>query len=211
MDERTPGAALGAIVLAAGQSSRMGAQKLLLPLGGRPLVVYAVAAACASPADPVLVVLGREAERVAEALPPGRQVTVLNPNYTSGMASSLRIGLDALPAATSGALILLGDQPLVTQAIVAALLDEARRSPSAIVVAAYAGKRGHPVYFPRHLFPELQAVVGDEGGRSVLAAHSKLVLTLDFGDLAANRDVDGPAEYQELLANWSAYYRPPPS
>src|SRR5262245_45144211 len=126
MDASRPVAASGAIVLAAGTSSRMGAQKLLLPLGGRPLVAYSVAAACASPGDPVLVVLGREAERVAEALPPGRHVTVTNPNYASGMASSLRTGLDALPEAVAGALILLGDQPLVTRAIVAALLDEAR-------------------------------------------------------------------------------------
>src|SRR5262245_20426761 len=154
MDAEPATAAIAAIVLAAGQSSRMGAQKLLLPLGGWPLVAYAVAAACASAADPVLVVLGREAEQVAQALPVGRFMLATNPDYASGMASSLRVGLDTLPEAVLGALILLGDQPLVTPSIVAALLDEARRSPNAIVAAAYAGKRGHPVYFPRQLFPE---------------------------------------------------------
>src|SRR5262249_14959880 len=189
VSDRAPVVGIAAIILAAGQSSRMGAQKLLLPLGGRPLVAYAVAVACGSAADPVLVVLGREAEQVAEVLPLGRHMTVTNPDYASGMASSLRVGLAALPEAAAGALILLRDQPLVTPSIVAALLDEARRLPTAIVAATYAGRRGHPVYFPRRLFPELHAVLGDEGGRYVLAAHPDLVRTVDFGDLSANRDV----------------------
>src|SRR5262249_85172 len=210
MNEETPVATIAAIVLAAGQSSRMGAQKLLLPLGWRPLLAYAVAAASASAADPVLVVLGPEAERVAEALPAGRHLTTTNPDYASGMATSLRVGLAALPEAAAGALILLGDQPLITESIVTALLDEARRAPEAIVVATYAGTRGHPVYFPRHLLPELRAISGDEGGRPLLVAHPDLVRTLDFGNLPANRDVDRPEEYEELLANWSAYYRSPP-
>src|SRR5262249_53110312 len=113
MSDRAPVVGIAAIILAAGQSSRMGAQKLLLSLGGRPLVAYAVAVACGSAADPVLVVLGREAEQVAEVLPLGRHMTVTNPDYASGMASSLRVGLAPLPEATTRALVLLGHPPLL--------------------------------------------------------------------------------------------------
>src|SRR5260370_11530864 len=98
---------IAAIVLAAGRSTRMGAHKLLLPLGGRPLVSYAVAAACASHAAPVVVVLGHDADAVQATLPPRRQRSVVNGAFASGMASSLRTGIAALPPSATGALVLL--------------------------------------------------------------------------------------------------------
>jgi CTP:molybdopterin cytidylyltransferase MocA len=155
-------------------------------------------------------VLGRGATEVAAALPAGRQQIIVNPDFATGMASSLRAGLEALPAAAAGALILLGDQPLVTPEIVARLLAEVRRSPTAIVAAAYAGKRGHPVYFPQDLFPDLRAVSGDEGGRSVVAAQRDRLRIVDFGELPADHDVDRPEDYAELVANWSRYRPQPP-
>src|SRR5260221_14145702 len=93
---------IAAIVLAAGRSTRMGAHKLLLPLGGRPLVSYAVAAACASRAAPVVVVLGHDAEAVRVALLPHRQRYVINDAFASAMASPLRAGTPAPPPAATG-------------------------------------------------------------------------------------------------------------
>src|SRR5581483_6688072 len=151
-------APLAAIVLAAGRSTRMDAHKLLLPLGNRPLVAHAVAAACASGAEPVIVVLGHDAGRVAAALPAGRQQVVINPSYQEGMATSLRAGLLALPAEPAGALILLGDQPFVTLDLIEQVLAAARETPERIVAASYEGQRGNPVYFPRAYFAELRAV-----------------------------------------------------
>jgi molybdenum cofactor cytidylyltransferase len=182
---------IAAVVLAAGRSTRMGAHKLLLPLGGRPLVSYAVAAACASRAAPVVVVLGHDAEAVRVALPPHRQRYVINDAFASGMASSLRAGIAALPPSATGALVLLDE-----------VLAGAATHPEQIVAATYAGVRSHPVYFPRALFMELAAVAGDEGGRSVLARHADLVRLLPLEPAAAALDVDRPGDYERVVAAW---------
>jgi molybdenum cofactor cytidylyltransferase len=191
---------VAAIILAAGRSSRMGSHKLLLPLNGRPIVSWVVAAALASRADPVIVVLGHEVKRVRAALPDGRLIAVLNPLYAEGMSTSLRAGLTALPAHTSGALILLGDQPLVTPAIINAMIEESVSAPDAIIVASYQGRRGNPVLFPRQYFAELEAITGDEGGRSVLARYSKHTRLVEIDDALVGLDVDTPAEYQALVS-----------
>lgn len=193
---------IAAVVLAAGRSTRMGAHKLLLPLGGRPLVNYAVGAACASRAAPVVVVLGHDAEAVRAALPPQRQRYMLNDAFASGMASSLRAGIAALPPSATGVLVLLADQPLVTAALVDEVLAAAAAHPKQIVAATYAGVRSHPVYFPRALFTELAAVAGDEGGRSVLARHADLVRLLPLEPAAAALDVDRPGDYERVVAAW---------
>ncbi len=199
---------IAAIVLAAGRSSRMGRHKLLLPLGGRPLVSYAVEAASASVADPVLIVLGYQATEVAEALPPSRCRTCINPNFASGMASSLRLGIETLSSlgdGTSpiiGVAVLLGDQPLVSTDLINRLLDAARSDPDAIIAAAYQGHRGTPVYFPQHLWSELLQIGGDEGGRSVIARHQDLLRLEPFTDPAAGLDVDRMEDYLQLKAIW---------
>ena len=198
----SPDTSSAAVVLAAGRSTRMGVHKLLLPLGGRPLVSYAVAAACASRAQPVVVVLGHDAAAVRAALPPDRQRYVVNDAFASGMASSLRAGIAALPPSAAGAIVLLADQPLVTPALVATVLAEAAAHREQIVAATYAGVRSHPVYFPRALFAELAAVVGDEGGRSVLARHADRLRQLPLGPAEAALDVDRPGDYERVVAAW---------
>lgn len=197
----TPSVAV--VALAAGRSSRMGRHKLLLPLGGMVLVAHAVAAASASLADPVLVVVGHEAERVRAALPPGRHLVVANPDYAQGMASSLRAGITALPEEVAGALVVLGDQPLITAELLNRLIAAARENPQGIVAAAYHGRRGHPVYFPRCYFPEMQMIRGDEGGRSVLARHREALVVVECGDLTPDLDADTPEEYQRLQEEWA--------
>lgn len=195
----------GAIVLAAGSSSRMGAHKLLLPLGGRPLVAYAVAAACASQAEPVVVVLGRRAEEVRAALPAGRYVTVVNPYFAAGMASSLRTGLRALRTAVgdsevAGMLIALADQPLAGADLFDSLLRTAAEVPDAIVAPSYDGRRGNPVVFPAAVFDELERVEGDEGGRGVIARHTDRLTLVEWPDLRAALDVDRPGDYERVVS-----------
>lgn len=201
-------APVAAIVLAAGRSSRMGRHKLILPLGGRPLVAHVVAAACSSRAEPILVVVGHEAERVREAVlgacPPERARFVVSPDYASGMASSLRAGLIAVPPACAGALVLLGDQPLVGPAVLDRLVAAAQEHPQQIVAASYGGQRGNPVYFPREDFAELEAITGDEGGRAVVARHRDRVMLVECGDLAAALDVDDLADYARIQEIWAA-------
>ncbi|MGO8946283.1 MAG: NTP transferase domain-containing protein [Ktedonobacterales bacterium] len=202
---------IAAIVLAAGRSTRMGRHKLLLPLGGRPLVSYAVEAASASSADPVIVVVGYQAAEIQAALPAGRYRIRINHDYSRGMAGSLVQGiaaLAALPAGSrplAGAIILLADQPLVSTRLINRLLESAYAAPSAILATTYAGQRSTPVYFPSLLWGELLQITGDEGGRSVIAKHPDLVRTLDIAEPEPGLDVDRAEEYDELVTNWARY------
>ena len=144
---------VAAIILAAGRSSRMGSHKLLLPFRGRPIVNWVLAAACASQADPVIVIIGHEAEKIDAALRAERWfLAIHNPWYVEGMSTSLRIGLAATPKDVDGAMILLGDQPLVTPEIINTMIAESTNTPDAIIAASYQGQRGNPVLFPRQYF-----------------------------------------------------------
>src|SRR5215831_18057120 len=110
---------VAAIILAAGRSSRMGTHKLLLPYKGRPIVNWVLAAACASQVDSIIVIIGHDAQQVDAALQAERWFLVIqNPWYVDGMSTSLRIGLAATPSDVDGALILLGDQPLITPELI---------------------------------------------------------------------------------------------
>jgi molybdenum cofactor cytidylyltransferase len=189
---------IAAIVLAAGKSSRMGANKLLLPLDGYPLVWHAISSACASSADLVLVVLGNEAERVAAALPPGRYQRVDNPRFADGLSTSLQVGLDALPGNTDGALILLADMPFTSSATVEALLAAAREAPERIAAMNQGGRPTPPVYWPRALFGELHTIHGDEGGRSLLIRSPEAVHLVAMAQPDEALDVDAPEDYQRI-------------
>jgi molybdenum cofactor cytidylyltransferase len=195
---------IAAIVLAAGKSSRMGAHKLLLPLGGQALVAHVVLAASASSASSVLVVLGHQADQVAAALPESRATTVVNPDYAEGMATSVRAGIVALPTEATAALILLGDQPLFTTAMIERMLTTSANAQENIIAASYAGRRGNPVLFPRSLFGEVSAVHGDEGARAVVARHANRLVLVEFGDERAALDADAPDDYQRIVAAWEA-------
>jgi molybdenum cofactor cytidylyltransferase len=202
---------LAAIVLAAGQSTRMGEHKLLLPLGGRSLIQYAVGAACASVLDPVIVVVGHDADAVARALPVDRYHLIRNPNYAGGMSTSLRAGIAAVPELAGpnllGAFVLLADQPLVSATWLNHLAREAASFPDHIIAASYAGRRGQPIYFPTALFPDLERVQGDEGGRTIVERHADRLRTVASERAEVALDVDDPADYARLAADWARLYR----
>lgn len=190
--------AIAAIVLAAGTSSRMGANKLLLPLDGHPLVWYAVNTACASSADAVLVVLGNQADAVAAALPEGRYRRVDNPRFAEGLSTSLQAGLDALPPDMNGALMLLADMPRTALATLEAVLAAARETPDRIVAANHGDRPAPPVYWPRASFAELRAIRGDEGGRSLLMRSVETVRLVAMARADETLDVDAPEDYQRI-------------
>ncbi|HEX6543937.1 MAG TPA: nucleotidyltransferase family protein [Ktedonobacterales bacterium] len=192
------GAKIAIIVLAAGSSSRMGTNKLLLPLAGHPLAWHAVRVASESSADAVLVVLGNEADRVGAALPEGRYQPVRNPRYAEGLSTSLQAGLDALPAEIDGALILLADMPFTSQATLEALLAIARESPQQIVATNQRGRPAPPVYWPRAWFAALHAIHGDEGGRSLLMRSPESVRLVELIQPNEALDVDAPEDYQRI-------------
>lgn len=189
---------IGAIVLAAGSSRRMGGDnKLLATVGGKPLVRLAAEAALGSRATPVIVVTGHEAERVKAALAGLDVRFVDNPEYAKGMSTSVRAGIAALPLAADGAVVLLGDMPEVTAATVDALI--AAFAPGRIVVATSGGRRGNPVLWSRQHFAALAAVEGDTGGRGIIEANTDAIRAVEVGPAAAF-DIDTPDDMAAAVA-----------
>jgi molybdenum cofactor cytidylyltransferase len=189
------------LILAAGASARMGRPKQLLDWGGRALVRVAAEVALAARLDPVLAVVGGAREDVEAALAGLPLRFVVNADYAAGQSTSLRAGVSALGPELDGAVVLLGDQPLITAAIVERLVAEWRASGAPIVAPVYAGQRGNPVVFARAVFSELLAIQGDQGARAVLAADPSRVHLVPFEDARPLSDIDTPADYQRLLGN----------
>jgi molybdenum cofactor cytidylyltransferase len=188
-----PDAKVAAVILAGGQSRRMGGpNKLLAQFGGQSLIRRIAESALASKAGPVIVVTGDRAKSISDALS-GLDVRFAhNPDFADGLATSLKTGLSAVPESASGALVLLADMPGVTAAIIDRLIDafHGRPSPS-IVLPTFAGKRGNPVLWARAFFPELMTVTGDTGARHLLSLHEDAVERVEIG-AAAGLDVDTP-------------------
>ncbi len=207
-----------AIILAAGTSSRMssGRHKLLLPLHGRPVLAHVIDATIASQARPILIVLGHQIDQVRLQIKPYTthpDITLVeNADYLQGMSTSLRIGVQTLLSygyrkySTSfqvdSALIMLGDQPMVTSQVIDSLIRAYRTTDNSIVAPLYNGKRGSPVLFNNRLFPELIEVTGDEGGRTVLERHRQEVELVEMGDAMTNYDVDTWEAYQQVVEAW---------
>ena len=187
-------ARIAALVLAAGRSTRFGpSNKLLADLGGVPVIRRTVMAALASAARPVLVVTGHMADEVKRALH-GLDVTfVESPNYKDGIAQSLKAGLAALPPASDGVLVALGDMPDVTGADIDRLISGfAPKEGRSIVVPVHGGKRGNPVLFAAHLVSEMRDVEGDTGAKQVIGRHADDVVEVDLGSPRIFIDVDTP-------------------
>jgi len=190
-----------AIILAAGLSRRLGRPKLLLPFDGRSLIrrtLEQIIAAGGGQWHEVVVVLGHEAARVEQELERLPVRTLFNPRYAEGMSTSLIAGLEAVAPQAEGAMIFLGDQPLVSAEVIRSMLSIFRGSNRPIVSPLYGGAGGNPVLFSRSLFPELMAVEGDKGGREVVMRDPQRVVTVAFSSAFAPRDVDTWDEYETL-------------
>jgi len=184
---------VAAVVLAAGQGIRMGGAKMTALLGGRPLVRHVHEAAAASHAGPLITVVGHDAARVEAALEGFDTQIVENAAYAAGMSTSLKAGLAAVPEAADGALILLGDMPHVTAAIIDRLIAAFAARPKAKAVApVVGGRRGNPILIGRALFPAVMALEGDVGARHLLAAAGDDVIEVVLDDAAVLTDVDTP-------------------
>jgi molybdenum cofactor cytidylyltransferase len=189
-----------AIVLAAGMSRRMGStNKLVEEAGGEPIVARAVDALLASRVRRIFVVTGHERERIQDALR-GRQVRfVHNPSFAQGMSTSLRTGIHALDDTFDAVVIALGDMPLVEPAHIDKLLETFDpHGPHTICVPTFAGQRGHPVLLAARHFPEVSALSGDVGARSILERHRDRVLEVPIEDEGIRIDVDTPEALEAL-------------
>ena len=191
---------ISGIVLAGGTSSRLGQPKQLLDLGGRPVLQHVLDAAAAAGLGELVVVLGHRSEDVAAALvlPRGAR-SVLNPDYATGQASSLRSGIDAAGVGAEAALILLGDQPAMRPEDIRAVVDAYQAGAGPIVQGSYRGMPGHPVLFDRSVWPDLLAVEGDRGARDVIKAHPDWVVRVEL-DADVPPDLDTMEDYERMKA-----------
>lgn len=200
-DEEMP---CGLVLLAAGASTRMGRPKQLIEIDGVALVRRTAMAALASPAKPVVVVLGANAPSIRPQLADLAITVSENADWADGMGGSLRGGVQALIAAAPhlGALIVaLADQPHFTAELVGRLLARQRTSGKSIVASSHGDHLGPPVLFLRRHFAELLALSGDAGARSILQAHAGDVVKLS---VPGEADLDTPADVARFLAEQAA-------
>lgn len=199
MADPHPAFRFGAVILAAGSSTRLGSPKQLLAIDGRPLLVRTVEATLASPAWPVVVVLGAHAEKIRPTLARLPVLVAENPAWAEGMASSLRTGVDTLRQFSrrlDAALVALCDQPAFSVETIARLVAAQRATGRGIVAARYAGRHGAPALFLRDHFPALAALTGEEGARALLNGDPAQVTAVDLPELAL--DLDTPDDVARL-------------
>jgi CTP:molybdopterin cytidylyltransferase MocA len=183
---------LAGLILAAGAGTRFGTEpKLLAELHGRPLLEHAIRAQCAVPElERVVVVLGAHAEALRDAVDFGRAEALVCADWLTGQSASLRAGASAL-AQAERMLVTLGDQPLITPAVIARICAQPPGSR-----AAYDGVPGHPVLLGRQQLQALATITGDRGARELLAGGA----LIECGDLGDGRDVDTPEDLAALRA-----------
>jgi len=191
---------VAAVVLAAGASMRMGSAKLLLPLGGEPLVRRAVRQVLGAGFDEVLVVVGYQFQPIIAVLAGLPCRPVVNHEYQTGMGSSFRAAIAAL-GQTEAAMFTLADQPFVTEHEYRALLEAYHRSPGGIVVAQYGEVVAPPHVFAKEFYAELSQL--ERGARPVLDRHADRLTMLRFAPELL-LDVDTPDDYERAIERLSA-------
>jgi molybdenum cofactor cytidylyltransferase len=196
--------AVAAVILAAGRSTRFagdqpGTTKLTAELKGKPLVRHVAEAVLASQARPVIVVTGHARDHVLEALAGLPLQFVHNKDYATGLASSLRTGLVVVPNEAAGAVVLLGDMPLVTPGLIDQLVRRLDEKPDAdAIVPVTEGRPGNPVLLARALFPALARLTGDEGARRLLQNPGIHVIETAIEGEGASVDIDTPDALERL-------------
>jgi len=191
-----------AIVPAAGLSSRMGQNKLLMPFAGKSLIERAVDTLMTSGVDEIVVVLGHEANLVRSRLEGKSVHFVDNPDYRAGLSTSVRAGMEAAPKGADAMMIYLADQPLLEADEVRRLVlafAEAKRAGKSIVVPFFCNKRGNPVILDASYREMVLDVVGDAGCRRIIKRHPEQVFAVQMETDHVVRDVDTPEDFESLI------------
>lgn len=191
---------VAAVVLAAGSGTRMqGRIKQLLPWQGKTLIENAISIATSTHAAETLVVLGANAAEIRAAIHPAPARVLLNREWETGHASSIRIGLNALGRETAAAIFVNADQPFLAAAVIDRIIQQYYETGARIVVPLFAGKRGSPVLFDRVHFAELKSLQGEEGGRELLMKYRSEIQSVAFADARLALDLDTPEEYEHAV------------
>ncbi len=188
---------VSAIVLAAGESKRMGKLKQLLPLGESTIIEQTIDNLLSSRIGEVIVVMGHGAEEIKRRLGIRQVKIVYNPRYTEGMSTSIAAGLRELDAKADAVMLVLADQPFIDSQTIDKLLDEFGKHDRGIAFPAYRGKRGHPVIFSRRYIDELLKLKGDAGAKELIERHPDDILEVPVDSPGILRDIDTPEAYSD--------------
>ncbi len=190
---------IAALVLAAGGSSRLGAPKQLLPWGDTTLLGHVLKMLRDLPFDEIFVVIGASGDEILDKVDLSDVIVIENPEWEEGMASSLRVGLDAANrlSRAEAAAIFLGDQPDISEEVVIGLIEARRSTKRQAIVPKYRYAWGNPVVVERSLWPRLMSLEGDEGAKRLLQAHPDWVHEVWF-EQRPPRDIDTRADFDDL-------------
>jgi|WetSurSiteA1Bulk_404760.scaffolds.fasta_scaffold23610_2 molybdenum cofactor cytidylyltransferase len=189
---------ISGILLAGGESRRMGKPKLLLPWKQATIIEEVVDAYLKSTLSELIVVVGENKESIKEVLQSKPARVVENPLYRQGMSTSIRAGVLAADSETEGYCIGLGDQPLITTQAIDLLISSFLKDRTGIAVLSHQGKRGHPVIFSSAFRDALCSLNGDLGGRAIIEKHPSEVRYVEAGTKAVLVDIDTPEDYDKL-------------
>jgi molybdenum cofactor cytidylyltransferase len=189
---------IGAVVLAAGMSSRMGESKQLLRLGGRTVLQQTLENLRGARVDEIILVLGFAAETIAANTAVEGVKVVINPQFADGMGSSLRTGLAALDPVINAALVVLADQPFIRPVTLDQLIDGYLQSGAQIAIPTYRGFRGNPVLLDRSVFAEVMALTGDVACRAIFGSHTDGIVKVPVDDLGVLLDIDNRDDFERL-------------
>ncbi len=194
---------IAAVVLAAGESSRMnGRVKQLLPWGEETLLRHAIEQTLEAGFVHVFVVLGYRADLISPTINDLPMDVIVNDRWSEGVASSVRAAVEALPGSIKAAIFVPSDQPGITAELLRRMADAYVNTGRRMIYATYGGMRGQPVLFDRSLFPELLGLRGDVGGRAVLRRHPDEAMAVEAEDELAGVDVDTWQDYVRLLREY---------
>jgi molybdenum cofactor cytidylyltransferase len=191
---------LSAILLAAGESKRMGKPKQLMPLGQSTILEQAIDNLLNSAVDEIIVVLGHRAEEIRKTIAAKPVKIMVNPNYKEGMSTSIIAGLILTDPQSEAIMLALGDQPSVDSQTINHLIGEFYNHDKGIAAPTYQGRRGHPIIFAIKYKEKLLELEGDIGGREIIKNHPDDVLEVAVGSESVISDIDTRDDYQSKLS-----------
>ena len=189
---------ISALLLAAGESKRMGRQKLLLPFGTSTIIEQVVDNLLNSKIDEVIVVVGYRAAELVKRITSKPIKIAVNPQYHQGMSTSIIAGLNLIDKRANAVMIVLADQPGIKSKVIDKLIEEFHRHDKGIVIPTYQGNRGHPIIFSIKYKGAFLKLTGDVGGREIIDKHREDILEIPVDSKGINADVDTVSDYEQL-------------